>query len=691
MSYNIESRANQILKQAYGPEATFRKGQLEAIVSVVQKRKTLVVQKTGWGKSIVYFIATRILRENGAGPSIIVSPLLALMKNQVDSAAKLGINAITINSDNKEEWDYIYSNLISYDAIIVSPERLSNEKFMDNLIKLKDIKLFVVDEAHSISDWGHDFRPDYQRIIKLIEQFPSDIAILGTTATANNRVIKDIKEQLGNDLLVVRGDLIREKLAIQINPTQSREERLAWLVFNFLHDKSLSYGQGIIYCLTQRDCESVADFIKKHNISAEAYHSGLGKDHLNNDIAQQRIEDFNTGKIRILVSTIKLGMGYDKSDIRFIIHYQLPQNLISYYQQIGRGGRDGNLAYAILLHGTEDQDILDFFIGGAQAKPELLEDIMNLVQLGEKLNSMLSIINVKRSKLLEALKYLSVHEHIYKDGTNYRRNINSTFNTETERIKQIALNTTRINELDKLKEYIHINTCYMKFVADELDAPDTKTTCGICANCVGQSIISTNIHSDYLLDATAYFKNKHGIIKTRRQWGTGRTIPENIRFKAGWILSADYYSEVGQKVKEGKYTNNKFSDELVALSEEFIQQKVKNANIDLVVAVPSLRRQDLLPNFAMRLSESLAIPFENAVNKTNIAVEQKMLLNSAQQEENINNSIEIIDGKVFGKTILLVDDMVDSRWSFTVIAAKLLSAGARAVYPFALVKTGNGD
>lgn len=214
---SIEQRATEILKDAYGQSAEFRKGQLEAIVSVVSKHKTLVVQKTGWGKSLVYFIATKILRQRGAGPTIIVSPLLALMNNQIDSADVLGIKAITINSANRDQWDYLYQELHSYDAIIVSPERLSDEMFMNNLQSVKRIELFVVDEAHSISDWGHDFRPDYQRIVKLLKQLPKDIAILGTTATANNRVIDDIKSQLGSDLVVSRGALMRDNLSIQIN------------------------------------------------------------------------------------------------------------------------------------------------------------------------------------------------------------------------------------------------------------------------------------------------------------------------------------------------------------------------------------------------------------------------------------------------------------------------------------------
>lgn len=689
MSKSIETQAIALLKQAYGHDAEFRDGQLEAIISVVQKEKTLVVQKTGWGKSIVYFIATKILRQNGAGPTIIVSPLLALMKNQIDSALVLNINAVTINSDNKDDWEYIYDNLNSYDALIISPERLSNEKFIEHLSNIRDIQLFVVDEAHSISDWGHDFRPDYQRIVKLLENFPDNIAILGTTATANNRVIADIKKQLGDDLVVVRGDLIREKLAIQVNPNQSREERLAWLAQSLSLDEKLKEGQGIIYCLTQRDCETVANFLQKQMISAEAYHSGLGKDENGNNIAQLRMDDFDNGKIRILVATIKLGMGYDKSDIRFVIHYQLPQNLISYYQQIGRAGRDGELAYAILLHGNEDEEILDYFIENAQASPELLNDIMNLTLTGAKLNQLMTNLNVRQTKLKEALKYLLVHEYIYKDHSTYRRNVASTFDSANESVKQKTLNDVKHEELKQLKQYLKITECHMKFVAEELDAPDVQDNCRICANCVDQPLIQTDVLPKKLILATEYLRNKHGKILPRKKWATGGIIKEEIRMKEGWTLSDDYYSEIGQKVKAGKYDYEHFSDKLVEASKEYIEDKVRIAGIDMVLAVPSLRRPTLVPDFASKLSSQLAIPFENAIQKTSMAHEQKKLLNSVQQQENIRQSITIDKDKVFGKTILLVDDMVDSRWSFTVIAAELLSAGANAVYPFALVKTGS--
>lgn len=687
----IKDRASSILKEAYGTEAYFREGQLDAIASVVEKKKTLVVQKTGWGKSVVYFIATKILRENGAGPAIIVSPLLALMKNQVDAAVKLGIRAVTINTDNKVDWDAIYSDLGNYDAIIISPERLSNDKFMERLAELKNIQLFVVDEAHSISDWGHDFRPDYQRIVNLLDNFPADVAILGTTATANNRVIDDIKNQLGDNLIVVRGDLIRENLAIQINPRQTREERLAWLAQSLYFDERLKNGQGIIYCLTQRDCETVADFLKNNRISAEAYHSGLGKDDNDCDIAQRRMELFDIGQIRVLVSTIKLGMGYDKANIRFVIHYQLPQNLISYYQQIGRAGRDGKKAYVILLHGNEDEDILNFFIESAQAKPDLLNEIMESALYGVKLNEMMKNININRSKLLEAIKYLTVHGHIYKENSFYRKNIRSKFNSKVEKIKQEKLNMMRRDELENLQEYLTTTTCYMKFVADELDAPDIKTNCGICSNCVGHYLIPIKITGENLSLAASFLKNIHGEITPRKQWGTGGKISEELQFRTGWILSDDYYSEIGQQVQEGKYVSNYFSDELVSLSADYIRDLTEKNGIDLVVPVPSLRRPKLVPDFTYRLSNVLNLCFENAVKKTIAGAEQKTLLNSTQQEENIRNSTSIDKDKVLEKTILLVDDMVDSKWSFTVIAAELLTAGAKDVYPFALVKTGNGD
>ena len=479
---STEERAWEILRAAYGCDAIFKPGQLEAIVAVVGGRNSLVVEKTGWGKSLVYFIATKILRQNGAGPSLIISPLLALMGNQIESAKKLGVEAVTINSDNKDRWDGIFASLNRIDAIIVSPERLANEEFMERLAEIRDIELLVVDEAHSISDWGHDFRPDYQRISRIIDGLPGNVTILGTTATANNRVIEDIKTQMGQDLAIVRGDLIRENLAIQVNPPQTREQRLAWLAQALTENSILSKGQGIIYCLTHSDCEAVYEFLSDRGISILPYYSGMGEDENGNKLENVYLEGFANGETRILAATVKLGMGYDKSDVRFIVHFQLPQNLIAYYQQIGRAGRDGLPAYAFLLHGPEDEEILTYFIETAQASPNMLAAIVDATQEGARLGELMGILNVRQGKLGEALTYLRVHDYIYKDGSTYYASIGKAFDAEQERVKQDALMAMRIGEHESLLEYLESTDCFMKHVAEELDAPDARETCGICSN-----------------------------------------------------------------------------------------------------------------------------------------------------------------------------------------------------------------
>ena len=690
--YDIERRAYEILRQAYGADAQFRPGQLEAIKAAVTEGSVLVVEKTGWGKSLVYFLATKLLRENGAGPTLIISPLLALMDNQIDSARKIGINAATVNSGNTDQWEAIYANLNDLDALIVSPERLSNERFMEHLAEVQNIELVVVDEAHSISDWGHDFRPDYQRISKLIDGLPGNVTVLGTTATANDRVIADIEEQMGGRLRVVRGDLMRENLAIQINPTQTREQRLAWLAQALQGDSLLSEGQGIIYCLTHSDCEAVADFLSAKGVSILPYYSGLGTDENDVDIAERNLASFAEGTTRVLAATIKLGMGYDKADVRFIVHFQLPQNLIAYYQQIGRAGRDGLPAYAFLLHGQEDEEILSYFIQTAQASPDLLAEIVRRAEDGVRRTEIMAALNVKKGKLDEALKYLMVHDYIYKDGSEYRANIGKHFDADQEREKQEQLIATRIAEHDALLEYLDLKSCFMRHVALELDAPDMQEQCGICANCRGEFLIPVSPDMRTVADATQYLRGRHGTISPRARWGSSGAIPAEHRMQQGWVLCADYYSSAGQQVKKGKYELGAFTDELVDAAASYLADKVDEKRINCIVPIPSRRHVHLVPDFAKGLAATLDIPYVEAVEKTGDAAEQKTLLNSAQQERNIMDSTAVTNvDAIEGRTILLVDDMVDSRWTFTVVASKLLEAGAARVYPFALVRTGSGD
>ncbi|SMG63506.1 ATP-dependent DNA helicase, RecQ family [methanotrophic bacterial endosymbiont of Bathymodiolus sp.] len=339
--------------------ANFHSDQWESIEElVIQKDKVLVVQKTGWGKSAVYFISTKILRSQGAGLSIIISPLISLMRNQIESAARLGLNVITINSSlSQTERTANESQILigQVDAVIISPEQLANDTFVENVLQhvLSQVGLFVVDEAHCISDWGHDFRPDYRRIVRILQFMPSNIPVLATTATANNRVVDDIKQQLGDQLKIRRGSLLRESLQLQNIVLPNKTERLTWLTQALL----MIEGTGIIYAKTTKDCDTVAQWLQAKGIDARAYYGGV-----NSDERKQLEKDLIRNRLKALVATSALGMGFDKPDISFVIHYQAPGNVIEYYQQVGRAGRGIEHAIGILMFGHEDERIQSFFV-----------------------------------------------------------------------------------------------------------------------------------------------------------------------------------------------------------------------------------------------------------------------------------------------------------------------------------------
>lgn len=420
---NFEQEVYKYLKSLYGSNADFRDGQLEAIVSVLNKKRVLVVQKTGWGKSLVYFLATRILRDMEKGPTIIISPLLSLINNQIESAEKLNLRAITINSTNKDDWKEIERDILNnqYDILFISPERLGNEEFLNSVLyNIKDsIGMLVVDEAHCISDWGHDFRPDYKRINRIIKLLPPNIPFLATTATANDRVVNDIKDQLGENLIISRGPLTRESISIQTINLNSNTERLAWLYENINHIP----GTGIIYCLTQRDCDIVAGWLTKKGINVESYHAGFSSE----ERTEKEVKLINN-EVKALAATVALGMGFDKPDIAFVIHYQRPGNVVAYYQQIGRAGRGINNSYAVLLYGDEDNDIIEYFIESAFPTYYEMQKVINILEDSEnglRISEILRQINMKSGRLEKCLKFLIIDGSIYKEKSKYYRSVNS--------------------------------------------------------------------------------------------------------------------------------------------------------------------------------------------------------------------------------------------------------------------------
>ena len=679
------------LKNAYGKDAEFRDGQKEAIEGILNGKRMLVVQKTGWGKSLVYFLATKLLREKRLGITLIISPLLALMHNQVDSANKIGLQVETINSDNQEEWDTIIEQIRKneVDALIISPERLANAEFKKILRGFaSNIMLFVVDEAHCISEWGHDFRPDYRRIVDLINLLPSNVPVLATTATANNRVVNDIKEQLGNDLLISRGSLMREALAIQVVKLGSKEERLAWIVQNM---EKLP-GTGVIYCLTVNDCKLVNQWLNGNGIVSEAYYADLKKEQ-----KEKVINSFMNNSIKVLVATIAFGMGFDKSDISFVVHFQKPGNIVSYYQQIGRAGRGIDYALAILLCGGEDDYINNYFIDSAFPTEQMMDSVIDAIVRynGITIRELEKCVKLKSNKIRQCIKYLLVNGDIYEDNKD-KKYYKTPYVWKPDLDKSERITSIRKDELLQIEGYTQQKGCYMKYIAQVLD-DDKAKTCGKCENCLGRPLLSTEVQKEIVLKAKKFISENYNIIEPRKKWPAservdGRNvIHKDFLCETGRVLCNYGEQGFGKLVLDGKYNYNYFDDQLVEASYVLLKDFVKREDIKWITNVSSLRRPELVKSFTQRLAMKLGLYYCDVIEKKVNSNCQKELNTDYLQYKNAYESFEIKNAYI--ENVLLVDDMVDSRWTFTVCGYKLRKSGSGKVFPFALANSAgrNGD
>lgn len=675
------------LKKLLGDDnAQFKEDQKEAIEHVLANEKVLVVEKTGWGKSMVYFISCKIKRELGYGPTIIISPLLSLIRNQINSAKKLGLKARSIDSTNIEDWDTINQEIADDDCdiLFISPERLANENFRINTLSLinKGIGALVIDEAHCISDWGHDFRPDYKRIKNIIKMLPKSTPVLATTATANKRVVDDICSQIGQDIKVLRGSLMRKSLILRNFNMKSEEEKLAHLaaIINEFD------GCGIVYCSTTSKCVSVAKWLNEVDIRAEFYYaSGMKNDD------KIRIEKLlMENKIKVVVATNALGMGFDKPDIRFIVHYEKPGSLIEYYQQIGRAGRDGTVANAVLLNYQLDDKIQLLFINNAFPSKEDFEKVYKVIDdssTGVKKIEILEKENLSSTPLNSILKILEVDGAIIKEGNLYIRTPKHwEFNEE----QAASIIENKKKEFEKLNEYAQSKECLMNFIQEQLD-DDIIDTCGRCCNCNG---ISADINvSDKMLElADKFLNSKRIIIKHRVKWSQGKNIKKEFLTQDGISMSIYKQGISGNKVYEDRYNNKKISEELIIKAAECIKKYENFEEIKWITCVPSIKNPRIVADFAEGLASKLGLPFKEIIYKKNDTIEQKFMKNSYQQEKNIIDSFDIseIDFEYFNEPVLLVDDIVNSRWTFTVCGFKLLINGSGKVIPFALASMENG-
>jgi ATP-dependent DNA helicase RecQ len=674
-------------------KAEFRPGQWEAIAGVAERReRLLLVQRTGWGKSIVYFLATRILRDLGAGPTIIVSPLLALMRNQVLAAERIRVAAATINSSNTEEWAAIRDSVLDdrVDALLISPERLGNDEFIASVLLpvAQRVGLLVIDEAHCISDWGHDFRPDYRRIVNLIARLPRNVPVLATTATANVRVVRDIESQV-TGINVIRGSLARESLRLQNILLPDKISRLAWLAKRM----DQLTGTGIIYVLTRRDADQVSAWLQDRGIEALPYYSNVTMPEIDDSptarlLLEQKLLD---NDLKALVATSALGMGFDKPDLGFVVHYQAPGSVIAYYQQVGRAGRALPSAHGILMTGAEDTDIHEFFRRSAFPPEDHVFRLLGALEEADGLSvrELEEAINLRYSQIEHVLKYLRVSNPapVIKTGRRWYRTP-TAYAPDRERIA--FLTRQRLEEWEEMQRYLQTSACLMSFLRNALDDP-LAYDCGRCANCDPSGALSTEVSTRTAVAAGLYLKHAEFKLSPRLRVNKGSFpasgIEGNLRrldlaAEEGRVLSQWEDAGWGKIVAACKHQGH-FADELVDAAAEMIDRWNPEPAPAWVTSVPSLTHTTLVPDFAVRLAGRLDLPYHEVVRKRRQNEAQKLMSNTFHQCRNIDGVFEVVQPVMTGP-LLLVDDIVHSRWTFTLVAALLRQAGVERVFPVAL-------
>jgi ATP-dependent DNA helicase RecQ len=694
---DLAAEALTVLRRLVGREdAVFHDGQLEAITALVRDRqRALVVQRTGWGKSAVYFVATALLRAAGAGPTVIVSPLLALMRDQIAAATRAGIRAVTINTANATEWGQVYEELESggVDLLLVSPERLNNPTFRER--QLPDLAarcgLLVVDEAHCISDWGHDFRPDYRRIRDLLTTLPGTVPVLATTATANARVVEDVTEQLGaggHDVLTIRGTLARDSLRLGVLKLPYEETRVAWLVAHLAD----FVGSGIIYTLTVSQAEDLAALLGRHGHRVSAY-TGRTEPAEREELEAQ----LRDNRVKALVATSALGMGFDKPDLGFVIHLGAPSSPVAYYQQVGRAGRAVASADVLLLPTPADRDIWHYFATASMPEERSARAVIDaLAETAAPLSTaaLETIVDVRRTRLELLLKVLDVEgavSHVRGGWTG----TGEAWTYDADRYRRVA--DARRREQGLMLDYIDGGGCRMAFLQRTLDDPDPRD-CGRCDRCAGAWFASDVAEAS--VDSARDELARVGVaLPARNLWPTGMArlgvgfsgrIGEGERAETGRTLARFTDLGLGQRLRDLlSAPDQPVPDWVLPYCFQVLREWDWAVRPSAVVAVPSQRRPELVASVAAELARrgrltdlgSLALdpaaePVEPAANSAYrlAQVADRFALTPAQRDWLAANDTPV----------LLVDDSVDSRWTITVAARLLRGGGAAAVLPFAL-------
>ncbi|GAA1779704.1 RecQ family ATP-dependent DNA helicase [Nocardioides hankookensis] len=689
---DVRANAEAHLRALVGSDdAALREDQWSAIEALaVERRRALVVQRTGWGKSAVYFVATLLLRDQGAGPTVIVSPLLALMRNQIAAAERAGIRAVTINSTNMEDWEPIQEAIRAgeVDVLLVSPERLNNPGFRDEVLPrlAATCGLLVVDEAHCISDWGHDFRPDYRRIRTLLHDLPEGIPVLATTATANARVTDDVAEQLGSagtlgDVLVLRGTLDRESLRLGVVRLKTPEQRLAWLADHLAEQP----GSGIVYCLTVAATQEVADYLRSRGHEVAAY-SGQTE-----PTERQALEqDLVDGRVKALVATSALGMGFDAT-LGFVVNLGAPSSPVAYYQQVGRAGRGTSEATVVLLPAIEDRDIWAYFASLAFPREEQVRRTLEvLAEEGRTMSTatLETYVELNRNRLETMLKVLDVDGAVRRVRGGWE-STGQPWVYDEERYRRVT--EAREREQRAMLDYIATDECRMRFLREQLDDPETAD-CGRCDNCGGLAI-AADVSAAAVEEAEARLARPGVVVEPRKMWPTALAN-----------LGVDLRGKIGEAAEEGRavarLTDLGYGN---ALRELFatatpdgpvpvplVRAVVEvlgdwRPPVDGIVVVESATHPVLTADLADGLSRYLKVPVVGrwAIVDPDVAPGQGAA-NSAQRIAAVGRRCDLQADVPDGSRILLVDDRVGTGWTLTLAARAIRNAGAAEVRPLVL-------
>ena len=686
-SAELAAQAAEVLTELAGPTAVLRPDQLTAIDALVTRNeRVLLVQATGWGKSAVYWIATRLLRREGGGPTLVVSPLLALMRNQVAAAEKAGIRAATINSANIDDWHEIEGRIHAndVDVLLISPERLNNPRFRADVLPAlaASVGLLVVDEAHCISDWGHDFRPDYRRIADVLAGLAPNVPVLAATATANERVEADVAGQIGEHTRTFRGSLDRPTLHLNVAQIPTAAEQMAWL-----HAWTTTHpGPGLVYCLTVSDTERVANHLIDQGVSAAAYTGSTPAPE------RERIEaGLSDGSLACVVATSALGMGYDNPNLAYVIHLGSPSSPIAYYQQVGRAGRGTVDAQVVLVPTRTEEDIWAYFASTAMPARQVVEEVLQvLAEQGPcTVKDLESLVNLRRGRLEALLKVLNVDGAVDRNGTSWFR---TDMAWAYDEARYTALADARRSEQDAMRSYQATTGCRLRFLREQLDDPGA-TDCGRCDSCTGVRV-DQSIDPEAVAAAQRGLRGAAVVIEPRKQWPRGLegrkgNIKPELRAEVGRALAFGTdpgWSEVLAPLFAG--SDAPPSDDLLRGVAAALKAWPWDRRPTWVTCVPSRTRPLLVGGLAARLAEIGKMELVAAISRVRPdAPPQARMENSATQAANVVDAFAY--GTSNGSPLpsgpgLVLDDTLRSGWTMTAVAEGLRSQGAEAVMPFVL-------